>query len=578
MNFLFENYFYWLALLLIPILIHLLFFRKYRDYYFSNVQELSPIILEQNKIKRIRHWVVLATRILAFLFIILAFAQPQFDSKKSGQQHVVFLVDNTPSTLHAEGNISVLEQMKVHLMEALKKVPQDNLVKILTPNSPFLSATWLSPNEVMERIPNLTTTPNFFNFNAFQALFTEFEEVNARLFILSDFQKNPNWKNFTYNGEVFGVHYGTETNWLNYWVEAINPKIPLILKDKSSDFLFSLKRNYAGRESMRFVLRNEQGAELANENVEWNEGQVAQTISVSVKTDTTNQPRFNFLLQSKDLLFDNRRWFIAQTNLQVGFYPTSTQTKVLNDFYTQLSTTEPTAIADAQLLIGSEPQSLKSRLESFGGNGLVFTQEAWPTFKSLEPDSSSSGISIDYDLSFYEGLFLAKIKNPDLPTSLSPVPVKSTGWITLFELENGQPGALYKKEKGKHLVWFNAPAKDKAFFKHPIAQLTLFRMMELVAGKSIVYNQPANSDTVLWNALVEKDSLPFIPTEESAEKGWKKEEFEEEIHPIVWLDSQGFTDSFVQVVKGKAWYKWFLIAGLLLLLLETFLIRKERNV
>ena len=81
MKFEHSEFLFGFLLLLIPIIIHLFNFRKYKIYYFSSIQFLKNIQEESKSVKKIKDILVLSARILAFSCLILAFAQPYLPLK-----------------------------------------------------------------------------------------------------------------------------------------------------------------------------------------------------------------------------------------------------------------------------------------------------------------------------------------------------------------------------------------------------------------------------------------------------------------------------------------------------------------
>ena len=62
--------------LIIPIIIHLFNFKRYKKVYFSNVRFLQELQSETKKQSQLKRWLLFLSRLLAFACIILAFAQP----------------------------------------------------------------------------------------------------------------------------------------------------------------------------------------------------------------------------------------------------------------------------------------------------------------------------------------------------------------------------------------------------------------------------------------------------------------------------------------------------------------------
>ena len=86
------------AAILIPILIHLFNFRRYKTYYFSNVKMLQDVAQKTKRESRVKHLIVLLLRCLAIIALVTAFARPYFPNhdtdKKSGNLVTIYL-DNS---------------------------------------------------------------------------------------------------------------------------------------------------------------------------------------------------------------------------------------------------------------------------------------------------------------------------------------------------------------------------------------------------------------------------------------------------------------------------------------------------
>lgn len=76
MKFLHPEFLYALSALLIPIIIHLFNFRRYKKLYFPSVRFLRQVEEESKSRNRLKHLLILASRLLALAALIFAFAQP----------------------------------------------------------------------------------------------------------------------------------------------------------------------------------------------------------------------------------------------------------------------------------------------------------------------------------------------------------------------------------------------------------------------------------------------------------------------------------------------------------------------
>jgi hypothetical protein len=121
MHFLYPGFLFALAALAIPVIVHLFNFRRYQKVYFSNVQFLKELQEQQASRRNLRERLILAARLLALTFLVLAFAKPFIPHNQQasiGKQQVVSVfVDNSYSmqTLSKEG--SLLDEAKHHAKE-----------------------------------------------------------------------------------------------------------------------------------------------------------------------------------------------------------------------------------------------------------------------------------------------------------------------------------------------------------------------------------------------------------------------------------------------------------------------------
>lgn len=108
----FQNpaFLFGLLAIIVPILIHLFNFRRYRTVYFSNVKLLRDIQQKTKRESRLQHLIVLMLRILGISALVFAFAQPYIprseDNHRNGNLVSVY-IDNSFSMEAAsrEGNL-----------------------------------------------------------------------------------------------------------------------------------------------------------------------------------------------------------------------------------------------------------------------------------------------------------------------------------------------------------------------------------------------------------------------------------------------------------------------------------------
>ncbi len=116
MNFLYPGFLFSLLAIAIPIAIHLFNFRKFKKVYFSNVAFLQEAKEQNSSREQLKHLLILFSRILAVVFLVLAFARPYIPlgaKADPGVRNVVSVyIDNSYSmeTVNKEG--SLLDEAK----------------------------------------------------------------------------------------------------------------------------------------------------------------------------------------------------------------------------------------------------------------------------------------------------------------------------------------------------------------------------------------------------------------------------------------------------------------------------------
>jgi hypothetical protein len=110
MEFVHPERLWFLFLLLIPIVIHLFHFRKRKTLYFSSLRFIQFLEKEQQSTRKLKHLLVLLTRLLALCAIIFAFAQPQAPKSASahaGKPALLIYLDNSfsMSAIGTEGSL-----------------------------------------------------------------------------------------------------------------------------------------------------------------------------------------------------------------------------------------------------------------------------------------------------------------------------------------------------------------------------------------------------------------------------------------------------------------------------------------
>ena len=98
-----------LLLLAIPIIIHLFHFKRFKTLYFSSLIFVKQIEQETKSVKKLKHLLILISRLLAFAALVLAFAKPYIplsENTLQGKTTAIY-IDNSFSmtNLGSEGQL-----------------------------------------------------------------------------------------------------------------------------------------------------------------------------------------------------------------------------------------------------------------------------------------------------------------------------------------------------------------------------------------------------------------------------------------------------------------------------------------
>lgn len=180
----------------IPIAIHLLQLRRYRKVYFSNVDMLDQVQSQNRKQQHLRQLLVLAARIMAIVFLVLAFCRPVIPSKHSalasGGTVVSVYVDNSYSMQCGGIDGSLMESAKAKAREIADAYRPSDLFQLITNDLTGAQFHWLSRQDFLDAVDELQVTSATSALSAVAQRQNQFlrsaTAANRHAYIISDFQ------------------------------------------------------------------------------------------------------------------------------------------------------------------------------------------------------------------------------------------------------------------------------------------------------------------------------------------------------------------------------------------------------
>src|SRR6516225_4861599 len=164
MTFIFPLLLGGLALIGVPVLLHLIMQQKPKHLLFPAFRFLLQRYRTNQRKLRLRHLLLLALRLLLIAGICLALARPKIFSERlnlSSERPVaaVLLFDSSYSMQYVSGGKSRLDEANRRALELLDELPPESRVAILDTAQP--GGEWLtSVSQARDRIAELRLRPN----------------------------------------------------------------------------------------------------------------------------------------------------------------------------------------------------------------------------------------------------------------------------------------------------------------------------------------------------------------------------------------------------------------------------------
>jgi|JI61114BRNA_FD_contig_101_405164_length_5361_multi_3_in_0_out_0_5 hypothetical protein len=199
MQFLYPAFLFGLLALAIPVIIHLFNFRRFKTVYFTNVRFLKNIQEETATKSRLKHILVLISRMLAIIFLVLAFAQPFIPSEQSAdkatKKAVSIYIDNSFSMEAVNNDEQLLNIAKRKAEEIVNGYTIDDQFQLLTNDMEAKHQRLVSKEEMLQMVTQVQRTPEVLSLSEIvkrqrDILNRDKAQSQKNIYAISDFQKN----------------------------------------------------------------------------------------------------------------------------------------------------------------------------------------------------------------------------------------------------------------------------------------------------------------------------------------------------------------------------------------------------
>lgn len=196
MSFLYPTFLFALLAVAIPVLIHLFSFRRYKTIYFSNVGFLKDVKKESRKKSRLKQLLLLLARVLAIIFLVLAFAQPYIpaanDTSAGTEEVIGIYVDNSFSMNALSENGQLIEQARSKAAEIGQSYPAGTQFRLFTNDMNPGHQQLLTREQLISMIAEIKPSPSVVPVSLIGTRFNmlnQMQESDGALFLISDFQR-----------------------------------------------------------------------------------------------------------------------------------------------------------------------------------------------------------------------------------------------------------------------------------------------------------------------------------------------------------------------------------------------------
>ncbi|MCS7027900.1 MAG: BatA domain-containing protein [Bacteroidia bacterium] len=309
----------------IPILIHLVNFRKPRRVLFSNVAFLQEVKQVQRRSTQIKQWLILLMRVLAITCLVLAFANPVWKKQPNttisaqglatDNTSTVIVLDNSMSMQAQDENGTWLNYAKNYILTILNHEIAGDEYCLLTLDNAKYTHVFVRSSKIREILPQIQYTSSIYSLQDIIAranlLLSQSKFARKRIYVLSDFQKSTFGDSTQKNGTGQYPTYFipiAKTTPANLTIENIEILTQIIELNKPI--------------SIKTFVRNYGNPSLTDQTITLQiDGKIVGTQTFSIGPNTQQEMNFNFTiketgwhygtLQLNDypITFDNQRYF-----------------------------------------------------------------------------------------------------------------------------------------------------------------------------------------------------------------------------------------------------------------------------
>ena len=562
---------YLLTLLIIPVLVHLFQLQKFVKTPFTNVSFLHKIIQQTRQSSRIKKWLILATRLLLFSTIVIAFSQPYISNKKASvKQHNYIYLDNSLST-NTKGKRGDL--LQVSAQDIIKHASDKDEYSLLTNSSFYPKKT---KNELKNILLKIKNTAKKIDISTVLLKFdTEIKDKTKDLdeiILISDFQNT--YKNeFTNVTPIFSAIKLTPIIKNNISVDSI-----FISNLNTDSFTLNVLVRNQGEPKKNIPIAIYNHSKLISKRSTSFEKNTYKTIEFKIK----NQKEFTGKISSNfsDIYpFDNTLYFTLKNNQKINVLSIGKNadflTKIYNkkEFNFNQSTPQNTdynSISKQQLIVLNEieniPDVLIKKMKDFSQNGgsLAIIPNRKSNIYSYNNLLKALGVgkigakrnsplkitAINFEHPLFENVFSKNITNFQYPSVQSYYPIDSNNASKIIGFENDSPFISQIKNKKRTVYWVSASLErdNSNFINSPLIVPVFYNFGKLSFKNSQLFYRIGRTNKIDIETKTRENQVVRILNSENSLIPLQSK-FKNKVR--ITTNAASLTPGFYQVLKDK---------------------------
>ncbi|MCT4582442.1 MAG: BatA domain-containing protein [Flavobacteriales bacterium] len=196
MKLLYPEFLWGLLAIILPIIIHLFNFKKFKKEYFSNVNILKEVKLETQHRSQLKHLLILATRIGAIALLVLAFCQPYFESGQNIaaiKNTIGIYIDNSLSMDSKKNESYLIDEAKDAAVKLVESYSPTDQYQLLTNDFEGKHQRIVNQEEAIELIEEIEISSSNKTLKELyirQSDLMKNQKNNKTTYWLSDFSRN----------------------------------------------------------------------------------------------------------------------------------------------------------------------------------------------------------------------------------------------------------------------------------------------------------------------------------------------------------------------------------------------------